>query len=168
MDYTLYQTTHLEDFVDQLYKQHSIWQPAQLTIHCVAAAMGIRVHPAPISYIIQRECRITIHINENLDSREQWQDFLHELCHALRHAGNQLDMPPLMREWQEIDAFNFAIYASIPYFMIRRMKLPDNHLAAIHLLTSTFHVTEEMAYTRLLQIQRRIMQGVWDKNMVEA
>ncbi|WP_149865378.1 ImmA/IrrE family metallo-endopeptidase [Bacillus zhangzhouensis] len=33
-------------------------------------------------------------INTRLSPQEQWQDFGHELCHALRHEGNQLIMPP--------------------------------------------------------------------------
>ncbi|WP_411810215.1 ImmA/IrrE family metallo-endopeptidase [Bacillus altitudinis] len=35
----------------------------------------------------------TIIIDNRLSPQEQWQNFGHELCHALRHEGNQLIMP---------------------------------------------------------------------------
>ncbi|MCY1631342.1 MULTISPECIES: ImmA/IrrE family metallo-endopeptidase [Bacillus] len=47
-----------------------------------------------------------------LDSRlsppEQWKEFGHELCHVLRHEGNQLTMSPLSAELQEMQANVFA------------------------------------------------------------
>lgn len=57
-----------------------------------------------------------------LSSQGQRQGFGHELCHTLRHEGNQLIMPPLFRELQEMHAKRFAYKFCIPTFMPRKIK----------------------------------------------
>ncbi|MGE1095750.1 ImmA/IrrE family metallo-endopeptidase [Bacillus altitudinis] len=91
----------------------------------------------------------TIIIDNRLSPQEQWQDFGHELCHALRHEGNQLIMPPLFRELQEMQAKRFAYNFCIPTFMLRKIKLTtENDL--IKDISLAFKVTYNFARNRFL------------------
>ncbi|MFN0223225.1 ImmA/IrrE family metallo-endopeptidase [Paenibacillus sp. KR2-11] len=141
MNLTQYQTTYLEDFVDELYTRINISSPEQLTVEYISAALGIRVDYAPVS--ISEECggRFVIYLNFNLPPSKHLKEFLHELCHAMRHEGNQIHMHPLMRDWQEWDAENFVLYASIPFLLLRQTELPYDQHAAIELISNTFKVT---------------------------
>ncbi|AFC28358.1 hypothetical protein PM3016_1433 [Paenibacillus mucilaginosus 3016] len=161
MDLKKYQTTHLEDFVDNLYSRINIFRPEQLTIKDIAAALNIKIAYSSISFSSMRNGVLTVHINDQASEEEQWKQFLHELCHVKRHAGNQLKLHPLMRKWQEWDAENFVLYASIPFLMLRRISLPQDQHAAIELITNTFRVSAEMAYTRYHQIARRVYYSIW-------
>ncbi|GIP35500.1 hypothetical protein J2TS4_47100 [Paenibacillus sp. J2TS4] len=105
----------------------------------------------------------SINIDSRLSSEQQWEDFLHELCHVLRHSGNQFLMPESFLEWQEQDANSFVPYAAIPFFMLKRMELPPHQNDLIDLLTATFKVTRKLAKKRVEQIQRRILQGILDE-----
>ncbi|MFB6471253.1 ImmA/IrrE family metallo-endopeptidase [Paenibacillus glucanolyticus] len=85
--------------------------------------------------------------------------FFHELCHVLRHAGDQRKMPYLFKKAQEDEAEHFVLYASMPYFMISKLKFPDIRIDAINLLAATFKVPFKLAEKRLDQIQRREYEG---------
>ncbi|WP_244966010.1 ImmA/IrrE family metallo-endopeptidase [Paenibacillus alvei] len=68
-----------------------------------------------------------MNIDSRLPSREQWIEFLHELCHLLRHAGNQTIMPEQFTQAQEAEADAFAMYAAMPISMIKTMTLPEHY-----------------------------------------
>ncbi|WP_234541377.1 tyrosine-type recombinase/integrase [Paenibacillus pseudetheri] len=70
--------------------------------------------------------------------------FFHELCHVIRHSGDQRWMPDLFREAQEIDADRFALYATIPFFMLDQITLPIHRSEAISLLALEFHAYPEL------------------------
>ncbi|MCY9577897.1 ImmA/IrrE family metallo-endopeptidase [Paenibacillus alvei] len=57
-----------------------------------------------------------MNIDSRLLPREQWVEFLHELCHLLRHAGNQTIMPEQFTQAQEAEADAFTMYAAMPNF----------------------------------------------------
>ncbi|WP_426447655.1 ImmA/IrrE family metallo-endopeptidase [Paenibacillus sp. S-38] len=161
MNLTKYQTTHLEDFVDELYRRLNVSSPEQLTVEYISTALGIRVDYAPISCSDECGGRFIIYLNFNLPPSDHFKEFLHELGHAMRHEGNQIHMHPLMREWQEWDAENFVLYASIPFLLLRKMELPRDQHSAIELIATTFRVDPEMAHTRYHQILRRIYCSMW-------
>ncbi|MNW51750.1 hypothetical protein D3C74_292430 [compost metagenome] len=60
------------------------------------------------------------------------------------------------------EAEHFVLYASMPFSMISNLNLPDRRGAAIAYLTETFHFPVNIAEKRLDQIQRRVVQGMWD------
>jgi Zn-dependent peptidase ImmA (M78 family) len=79
----------------------------------------------------------------------QWQEFGHELCHLLRHAGNQHTLPSFflrMREWQ---ANSFALHFCIPTFLLEELDLTDDKQSAIEIIAQTFGVEYDFAEERL-------------------
>ncbi|MNI54719.1 hypothetical protein D3C73_1096290 [compost metagenome] len=85
--------------------------------------------------------------------------FFHELCHVLRHAGDQRHMTQQFKRAQEQEADQFVLYAAIPFFMFAKLPVPDQRQEAIAYLSEIFHVPLELAEQRLDQIQRRMLHG---------
>src|SRR5690606_40765347 len=57
----------------------------------------------------------------NGTASEEWIEFGHEICHFLRHVGNQLIMHTLFRQLQEYQANYFAYHFCIPTFMLDKL-----------------------------------------------
>jgi Zn-dependent peptidase ImmA (M78 family) len=159
-----YISTPLEQWIEALYEKLEITAPEQLQIAELAGKLNIWVYFMDMgSMTIEKQGVFSVNIDRRLSGNEQWEDFLHELCHVLRHSGNQLVMPTPYMDWQEQDAAHFQLYAAIPMFMVRRLKLPEHQSEMIELLAEEFHVTHRLAAVRLEQIQRRVLQGLLDQ-----
>ncbi|MBR0627371.1 MULTISPECIES: ImmA/IrrE family metallo-endopeptidase [Bacillus] len=139
-------TTHLDDWIEAFYHQINIKNPSELDLLDIAYRSNLKVEFLNIS---SRYYAGTIIIDNRLSPQEQWQDFGHELCHALRHEGNQLIMPPLFRELQEMQAKRFAYKFCIPTFMLRKFKYEQIKYDASCILANQFNVTRSFAYRRL-------------------
>ncbi|MCT8138594.1 ImmA/IrrE family metallo-endopeptidase [Anaerobacillus sp. CMMVII] len=98
-----------------------------------------------------------ININPKLTPQEQWEDFGHELCHALRQYGSQLSMPDDYIFYQEEKADNFALHFCVPTFMLERIDLPQYRTKAIEVIAETFHVTFEFAKKRLEKHEQQLL-----------
>jgi len=159
--FRFYKLTPLEQFVEDLYNAHGISSPKLLTIREIARRLNVWVYFKPIvSKGLEINPNIyTINIDSRLSPIKQWLDFLHELGHLLRHAGNQTILPKLFTQAQETEAENFVLYAAMPFFMISQFKLPGNRKDAIHFLAAAFKVPFKLAEKRLDQIQRREFEG---------
>ena len=144
---------HSEDYVNHMYQSININHPHQLDPEDIAARNGLS-----LVYMKAPSMRMgnIIVINEELSEEEQWQQFGHELCHALWHSGNQLRMPVPFRVYQEYKANNFAQYACIPSFMLRNMKLPKNEEIALSIIQREFKVNRTFAKKRLDQYLRNM------------
>ncbi|MEK4425215.1 ImmA/IrrE family metallo-endopeptidase [Solibacillus sp. FSL K6-1523] len=95
--------SHLEDFIHKLYQLIDIQKPLQLNIKTIPNAMDIKVfYWERTSEAILYNNMTAIFIDSHLSNQLQWQDFCHELCHPLLHTGDQFNMPPLFREYQEV------------------------------------------------------------------
>ncbi|MEK5134870.1 ImmA/IrrE family metallo-endopeptidase [Bacillus sp. FSL W8-0645] len=138
-------TTHLDDWIEAFYHQINITNPSELDLLDIAYRSNLKVEFLNIS---SRYYAGTIIIDNRLSPQEQWQDFGHELCHALRHEGNQLIMPPLFRELQEMQAKRFAYKFCIPTFMLKNIQFtPENYL--IKDISTIFRVTQPFVVNRL-------------------
>lgn len=158
-----YSSTPLEQWIEDLYRQHDLNKPHDLNIQTLADKFNVWIYFMQYrSQAIERNGLYSICIDSRLNQAEQWEEFLHELCHVLRHAGNQIHMPTTYTQMQEVEANNFVLYAAIPYFMVKELKLPDIQNEAIDFLAETFSVTHSLAHRRLEQIQRRLLQGTFD------
>lgn len=120
--FNFYEPTVLEEWVENFYIEHDIRTPFDLTIDNISATLGIGVTFAPGIHdeAIFDEDYTHVFINSLHSPQRQWEIFCHELCHSLRHIGNQLMMPNTFRELQETQANSFQLYAALPFFMIRR------------------------------------------------
>lgn len=161
--FTHYQTTPLEQWVESLYHQHDITLPAHLTMTNLAAKLHIWVYCMDMnSMAIEKNGLFSINVDRRLSVKEQWEDFLHELCHVLRHSGNQMVMPDRYVDWQEQDASAFQLYAAIPISMLKKLSLPEQKNEMVAFLAEEFQVTYRLANERIEQIQRRVLQGILD------
>lgn len=161
--FTHYQTTPLEQWVESLYHQHGITSPDQLTMTNLAAKLDIWIYCLDMnSMAIEKNGLFSINVDRRLSAQEQWEDFLHELCHVLRHSGNQIVMPDRYVDWQEQDASAFQLYAAIPMTMLKKLSLPEQKNEMVAFLAEEFQVTYRLANERIEQIQRRVLQGILD------
>lgn len=161
--FTHYHITPLEQWVEDLYAQYEITTPAQLCMTHLAAKLRIWVYTMDMnSMAVENNGQFSINVDRRLSPKEQWEDFLHELCHVLRHAGNQMVMPDRYVDWQEQDASAFQLYAALPLSMLRKLPLPEHKNEMIAYLSEEFQVTFRLAKARIDQIQRRVLQGIMD------
>lgn len=136
--------THLEDYIRELYKTMGIAKPEDLNMLQIAKKLGVditysnRVFRFDNEIIIQRGTK-----------SEEWMMFGHELCHYLRHSGNQLKMGKWFVELQEWQADNFMYQFCVPSFMLCKLKLPRLECEAASLIVETFNVDQEFAKKRL-------------------
>lgn len=166
MDFTLYKPTQLERWIEQLYRKLGILHPSQLTIDELAGKLNIWIYYLDMSSrVVENNGMFSMNIDRRLSPQEQWQDFLHELCHVLRHAGNQLVMPTDFKDRQEMEAGVFQLYAGMPFFMIGNMPLPATEDETIEYWAHEFRVTYPFAKLRLEQMQRRMFQEARARQM---
>lgn len=167
--FSTYKCTPVEQWINALYAQHDILSTDHLNIETLALRMNTWVYYKPISSrcIDRGGGMYSVVIDSRLDKKSQWEDFLHELCHILRHTGNQHELPPLLVDWQEDHADAFMLYASIPIYMVRQMDLPEHRQEIIDFLATEFTVTHQLAERRLGQIERRILQGTIDDELLK-
>jgi Zn-dependent peptidase ImmA (M78 family) len=146
----IYHTSHLEDFVQEVYQRIGITEASHISKETIANRLGIWLHywDGKSKYIDRNDGMISILIDESLDSTSQWHEFGHELCHVLRHAGNQLYMPASFKRLQESQANIFAYHFCVPTFMLHKLMLPGQcHQAAI-IISDTFNVSYSFAAER--------------------
>ncbi|GAB6254496.1 ImmA/IrrE family metallo-endopeptidase [Peribacillus sp. N1] len=148
-----YTTSLLEDWIKDFYYSIDIFHAHQLDFLDVAARLGLVVSFAEMS---SRNYDGEIIIEDRLSSQEQWQDFAHELCHVLRHDGNQIFMPKPFLELQENQANYFAYHFCIPTFMLLKLEMPYHCNQAIYYLANTFNVTNEFAAQRFERYHSQI------------
>jgi Zn-dependent peptidase ImmA (M78 family) len=163
-----YVKSHLEDFIESLYTKISITSPEQLDIELIARRLNIEVgYSHKKSMCAEIGDIMMILLNENLSRVEQWQEFAHEVCHLLRHAGNQTELPFPFVQLQESQANSFALHFCIPTFMIEKLELTDHKQAAIAEIAQTFGVEYSFAEERLERwlIQRAMVYYGQRKNV---
>ncbi|MBA9087711.1 Zn-dependent peptidase ImmA (M78 family) [Fontibacillus solani] len=89
-----YYMTLLEEFVEQLYCQAGILKPEQLTVEELSQRLDVWVHFEDVTSRALESIpgMYSMFLDSRLPAEQQQLDFLHELCHLLRHAGNQVIM----------------------------------------------------------------------------
>lgn len=159
-----YHMTILEEFLETTYATAGVIYPHQITVQELAWRLKVWLHYEPVSSraLEATSGMYSMFIDSRLTPNQQRIDFFHELCHLLRHVGNQMTMPQEFTKMQEIEAEHFVLYAVMPFSMISRIGLPDQRTFAINTLMEIFNVPIDLAEKRLDQIQRRCLQGVFN------
>lgn len=153
----MYPYSHLEEFVEKIYRRHHITRPSQLNMFWLADQLDIGLYFAGgESESLYWEGRHFIFLDRSLTRQRQWQDFGHEVCHVLMHEGYQRRMYELFRELQEWQADNFMYHFCVPTFMLRDLVLPDTIPEAVQLISHTFQVEVAFAETRLDRYLRKL------------
>ncbi|WP_186328450.1 ImmA/IrrE family metallo-endopeptidase [Paenibacillus sp. 32O-W] len=144
-----------------VHRVRGIQTPSQLNVFEIAYRLNAWLYFNDFpSKSIERNGLISISLDRRRSPPEQWEDFLHELCHVLRHAGNQMQLPGAFVDYQEWDAECFVMYAAIPYSMYQKLILPNRESEAIDIVAREFGCTHTLAERRLQQIRRRKYQFV--------
>lgn len=158
MDFCKYFKTPMEQWIEEQYRANGVLKPLDLDIDRIAMIFGVDIVYCDNSPFSENEDKV-IFIDRRDDYIEQRKIFFHELCHVIRHSGDQRWMPELFREAQENDANRFALYAMIPFFMIEQLQLPANRSEVISLLVSEFQIHLDFAKLRLKQVEDRITES---------
>ncbi|MDR9857836.1 ImmA/IrrE family metallo-endopeptidase [Paenibacillus sp. VCA1] len=166
MRYPYYAETILEEFISELYINNGIVEAKDLEIPIIADTFNIEVFFDNCISCSDNEKRV-IFIDKRLKEHEQRTVFFHELCHVLRHSGDQRSLPQLFTQGQELEADHFMMYAAVPFFMVKKLPIPNRRGEAIKYISKKFHVSIEFAEKRLNQIQRRDLQGKMDRSFIE-
>jgi Zn-dependent peptidase ImmA (M78 family) len=160
-----YEKTSLESWLEKLYIEKGIFSPEDLDIEHIAKSFGFKIifmNGAPERAIWDENDAI-IFLKPNQETEILRAKFFHELCHPLRHYGDQTTMnTKTFRELQEIQANQFQLYAAIPFYMLNVLEPVKYEDELISQIQYVFKVSEDFAKRRLEQIKRRIYQAKSD------
>ncbi|SDH82638.1 protein of unknown function [Aneurinibacillus thermoaerophilus] len=166
LDLSLYKPTALEKWIEKIYKANNILTPRDMDIYHIAEIFGGDIMETPIKSHARWEDDgdgyFVIFLNRALDELSRRSEFHHELCHPLQHVGIQERLPKPFKDLQERQARIFQLYASIPFFMVKELNMPNHKREAIGFLAEEFKVPYKLAADRLNQIGRRIFQARFD------
>lgn len=157
-----YHSSALEDWIHSKYAAAGIEDAAELTIERTARIFEVdwQLHSGESKAIWDDEYAL-IFIHEGLSLPEQREVFFHELCHPLKHSGNQYRLGRPFVELQEFQASRFQLYASMPYPYIRKFLCgsadDDSSLAVI--LARELTLPIGLVESRLNQIHGRVRQA---------
>lgn len=93
-----------------------------------------------------------IFLSEHLDEEHAREVFFHELCHPLKHVGNQQRMPHAFHDLQEIQAGLFQLYAALSFYLIIHYEDVLHSSHAVPLLAYEFRLPPGLVQRRLEQI----------------
>lgn len=134
----------IEEFVFDLYQKMNIQDPHDLNYHKIADLLNVDIVYKKNAFAFDNEI-----ILERGASYFEWTSFAHELCHLLRHEGNQMDMYYLFSQLQEYQADYFAHHFCVPSFMLERLDIPNCLNTARAILCEVFNVDPVFAEKRL-------------------
>ncbi|PRA05779.1 hypothetical protein CQ043_12510 [Paenibacillus sp. MYb63] len=139
-----------------LYQVFGINHPHELDIDLIASIWGadiIYYNGKPKSH--WEDWGSVIFLNKDTSLIQQRADFFHELAHIVRHEGHQDELPKLFVDLQEIQASNFRLMASMPFYLLPT-PLDMTWAEYIGLLSEEFRVPIELAADRAEQIASRL------------
>lgn len=165
--FELYKQTEMETKIEEMYKEKGILSPSDLEIQNLAKTFNIHIDyslPEGPRNALWDEDTFVVFMKSNDSEEKQREVFYHEFGHLKLHCGDQCSMPKKsFRDLQEFQANQFKIYAAIPFFMLKELKLPAYDYQIVQLIQKTFKVSSKLARERLEQIKRRIIQTQIDK-----
>lgn len=170
MDFSLYKTTPLEQWIADKYIESRILDPSDLDIERIAHIFG-----GEVTYLRTKSHarwdddgtgEFLINVDSRLDEPSKRGAFFHELCHPLRHAGNQDMLPKAFKDLQETQASLFQQYASIPIFMVENLETPLYEKNIPHYWAHVFKLPVELTSRRYEQIKGRIALEKSDREFI--
>jgi len=141
--------THLEDYIYDLLKVIKINEPKELTIDNVANKLDLTVTYRSKAFRFN-----DLIVLRPGTKQQEWQNFVHELSHYLRHVGNQLSMHYLFRDLQEDQSNHFSYHFCVPTFMLQELRE-----VSVQAIMNLFNVEEGFAFRRLEMYQSKIIDG---------
>lgn len=140
-----------EEYVREFLQRIDIHHPHQLHIENLYTRLGMELYYIPHGSMLVDGI---VFLDNRKSDAEQWEDFAHELAHALFHEGDQAHLPIFMRDHQEKQADLFALNFCVPTFMLREVDLSRHPVWCI---METFGVTRKFAQKRLQMLERQLV-----------
>ncbi|MDN9012792.1 hypothetical protein [Brevibacillus laterosporus] len=141
MDFSLYKTMPLEDWINSTYLRNSICTPNDLDIEQISSFFGGEVIYLPTN------------------SHARWiDDGTNEFLIVLNNRLDEIAIRGAFCDLQEAQAFHFQLYSSIPFYMVRELDLPLYEKDISQYISHIFRVPIELATHRFKQIKARIQQ----------
>jgi hypothetical protein len=155
-----YQLSELEQWINHEYQEHGIHSASALDLQHVASIFHVElVRWSGHSHARWDDDFRVIFLSEHLDEEHAREVFFHELCHPLKHVGNQQRMPHAFHDLQEIQAGLFQLYAALPFYLIIHYEDVLHSSNAVPLLAYEFKLPPGLVQRRLEQIAARIRKA---------
>lgn len=107
-------------------------------------------------------------LNSRTSHQQQWEDFVRELGHVIKHCGNQFNMNRMFRQLQKYQANSFMYHFCVPTFMLEKISFPRMQSEAIKLIGDTFNVTYPFTAKRLEMYKRKLFSILWHQKLYQA
>lgn len=149
-----YSPNMIEEYITKVYKQNDINSPHDLDISKISDIWSIHLEYTNTTRAFAQWNSSTrfIFLPNKLSKAEQRVAYFHELCHVLRHAGNQRTMSKAFRDLQEDQAEQFVLFASMPYYLIC-----DHLEESPSVIAEEFRMPQHYVQKRLSYIQNQIV-----------
>lgn len=150
--------SHLEDYIFRLFNSIGVKQPKDLDMHTIAQKLGVEIVYRNKAFRIYDEIVLF-----RSNRQQEWQLFGHEVCHFLRHSGNQLLMNRLFFDLQEWQANHFAYHFCVPTFMLDKLVIHNSYD-----IVNQFNVDYEFAIKRLEMYQNKqyLREGYHENHII--
>ncbi|MFK7692891.1 ImmA/IrrE family metallo-endopeptidase [Paenibacillus sp. HJGM_3] len=169
MDLSLYRLTEIEQWVNQKYIENGIKYASDMDLDRIASIFNSVIHPTKdvTRAIYDHDLFGLVLLNSFHSAKKQRLNFFHELCHILRHSGDQNKMPKSFVDLQEEQATCFQNYAALPVFLLEQYNYIQDRKIYIKTLADDFSLPLSFVVQRIEQIERRILQAMLDRELVE-
>lgn len=135
------QLSHLEEEVKKIYTKLNMFTPEEIDMEQIAVAFQIWIHyERKGSGMFCINGLYSMVLDSRTSRQQQWEDFVHELGHVIKHCGNQFNMNRMFRQLQEYQANSFMYHFCVPTFMLEKISLPRMQSEAIKLIGDIFNV----------------------------
>ena len=142
-----------ERFIMNFYQSISISCSSELSIMNIAEKLDLEVHFWNFgSAIAERKGIYKIFINNNLNARQQWQEFGHEMSHYFFDQQDKKLMFSSFIDYRETKADYFAYHFCVPTFMLYNLKGVD-----VYDVMDLFNVEFDFALRRLEMYSNKVL-----------
>lgn len=142
-----------EKRIMHFYKNIDINHPQQLSVDTIAEKSEICIHYWEYSSeVIKWRGKVKLFLNDNLNERQKWQEFGHEMKHVFYDVGRQEFLPNTYVYFQECKADHFAYHFCIPTFMLLELRQ-----FTVYNIMNLFNVEYDFALKRIEMYQNKII-----------
>src|SRR5690625_4454977 len=112
-----------ERFTTQFYQYINVSRPSELTVSNICERLNVDLHYWEHSSAVAKfNVSYKVFLNKKNNSRQQWQDFGHEMSHYFRDQGNRNVLRESFVDYCETKADYFSYHFCVPTFMLMELK----------------------------------------------
>ena len=142
-----------ERFIAKIYNSVNIRHPGDLSVEYISERFLIKLNYWEFSStMVEFKNKYKVFINQNLNHREQWQDFGHEMSHYFKDRGDRFVLRESFIDYCESKADYFAYHFCVPTFMLMKLKGVD-----VYEVMRLFNVEFDFALKRLEMYKNKLL-----------